>query len=43
MERPTPMKKEQGCKAYTLLPVTKYLSVKVTLITIKGKEIHVQA
>jgi len=24
MERPTPTKKEQGCKAYTLLPVTTY-------------------
>jgi len=40
MERPTPMKKEQG---YTLFPVTMYLSVKVTFITIKGKAIPLQA
>jgi len=37
------MEEEQGCKAYTLLPVTMYLSVKVTFITIKGKAIRVQA
>jgi hypothetical protein len=36
------MEMEHGCKAYTLLPVTMYLNVKVTFITIKGEAIPVQ-